>query len=475
MKKNVLILPLLFAFLFSNAQNIDFVKANPQPELIEIYAGSFASGDIDGDGDNDLLMSGQTPSRKTALYLNDGNGNFTEMENTPFINTTFSVTIFEDLDGDGDLDLFFSGNGFNIQEYTRIYLNDGSGIFTELANPSLPQFSDSGVDIADVDGDGDKDILISVRDLNDVFVADVFLNDGNAIFTPSGSTVLAPVLFGAVKFVDVESDGDADIIISGEQEDESQITKLYLNDGDGNYTAAPNMDFVQINADDISVADTDNDGDMDVLMSGSFGIEPVSFLYINDGSGNFSELASANLQQTFSGKNTFADLDNDGDQDIIIIGSQDGGLPNIYNIVYENLSNNEFIPVDTIGGEYIPAMIVDDFNGDELADVIIQGFADRTNVYWNNSTVTSIFDDLTETSSLSIFPNPSSGELTVDLENDISMFDLKIYTSGGQLAYEQSNVSGTKTELQLDLLAGIYIVRLESEKTFVTRKLVIVK
>lgn len=474
MNKCILLLPLLCLLSSFKAQTLDFTEVNPQPDLLEVYGGSFASGDIDGDGDTDLMMAGITPARKTALYLNDGSGHFIEQEDTGLPNASSSVTLFADLDEDGDLDLFYSGNGFAIQEFAHVYLNDGAGRFTLTDNPSLPQFADSGVDIADVDGDGDNDLVITVKTNSGTFIADVYLNDGNAVFTPSGDTAIGEVQFGAIAFIDVENDGDMDLIIAGEQENESNLTALYLNDGLGNYSIDNSTNFVQLSAATVEVADTDNDGDLDVLMSGTttpFGVRTI--LYLNDGFGQFSELGSVGLQQTFAGTNAFADMDNDGDQDILVIGSQEGGLPNIYNIVYENTGNNTFIPVDTLGGEYIAACVVDDFNGDALVDIIIQGFVDKTNVYWNTSALTSI-EEFTARPALNIFPNPSSGELTLDLADD-TVFDLNIYNSQGQLVYQKQQLAGTTATLQLDLPAGNYILCLKFDHAFTTRKLIITK
>ena len=474
MNRYFLALSLLLTCSLSYAQTIDFTVADPQPDLVEIYSGSSDSGDIDGDGDNDLIMSGISPSRKTALYLNDGNGNFVEVEDTPFPDASSSVTIFEDLDADGDLDLFFSGNGIGVQEFTNIYLNDGFGKFTLISNPLLPIFADSGVDIDDVDGDGDLDLLIAVKDANDDFVADVFLNNGNAVFSPLGLTVFDVVQFASVAFIDVENDGDADVIISGLQEDESVLTKFYLNDGDGNYSADTDSEFVQINADDIDVADLDDDGDLDVLMSGvSFLMGARTLLYINDGNGQLSELSTVGLQNTFAGTNVIADMDNDGDQDILIIGSQAGGLPNIFNIVYENLGDNVFTPVDTVGGEYIAACVEDDFNGDGKVDIIIQGFSELTTVYWNTSIITSL-EPLFQSDLLHIYPNPSSGELNIHMEKDISDLSLYIYTREGRLVYEQPNVSGKLNELQIDLHKGTYIVLLMSDNSILSREVLII-
>ncbi len=446
----------LFFILTSFSQTIEFTLADPQPTLIEVYGGSFASGDIDGDGDIDLLISGLDPGRETALYLNDGIGNFSEVTTIPFPEASATVSIFEDLDGDGDLDLFFSGNGQGVGEFAHIYINDGSGTFTQLVNPDIPQFQDGAVGIADVDGDGNPDILISTEDANGVFIADVYLNDGNANFTVEGITSITPVKFGALAFIDVENDGDQDVIISGLTENNDYSTRLYLNDGLGNFNVDTNSTFEQLQADDIDVADTDNDGDLDILFSGRNDDGVFTLLYVNEGNGQFDELNPTNLQQTFAGTNAIADLDNDGDQDIVIIGSQEGGLPNIFNIVYQNQGNNEFTQADMIGGEYIAACAVNDFNGDGLLDIIIQGFVDNTNVYWNSSMVLGIDEVAAGFPIATIYPNPSDGAFFVQ-SNSSQMISMELFTVEGQRIYQNNGMSGMEP-IQLNHLSeGLYL------------------
>jgi hypothetical protein len=462
MKRIPITMILLISFLENVNAQINFTLADPQPDLIEVYGGSIASGDIDNDGDQDLLMTGISPT--TALYLNDGNGNFTEVTDITIPDRVFnSVTEFEDLDGDGDLDLYISGNndgGNGI--FTRIYLNDGTGDFTQLSNPLLPQFQGKGAAIADIDGDGDLDIIISAEDKNNQFVADIYLNDGNANFTPSGSTAFTHVKFASVAFIDVENDGDQDVIISGVQANDTKLTRLYLNDGLGNYSVDTNTNFEQISADDVDVADTDNDGDLDILMSGTKDpFEVRTILYLNDGGGVFTELTTVDLQQTFAGTNAIADLDNDGDQDIVIIGSQDGGQPNIFNIVYENVGNNVFEPAITLGGEYIAACVVDDFNGDGLSDIIIQGFVDDTNFYWNtgeNLGTTDFINSQTTT----IFPNPTNDIVTISSVKD-QLQKIELYNMTGSLIFKTDLNSNIYTLNIANYPIGTYLLRILSQ------------
>lgn len=370
--KKFLLLKLSLLFIISGySQTLNFTKANPQPNLVEVYSGTFASGDIDGDGDIDLFMTGISPQRQVKLYLNDGAGLFTDVTPTAFPKSSSSQAIFKDLDNDGDLDLYYSGSATSSPSsvFTHIYRNNGSGDFTKVTNTALPNILRRGAAIADVDNDGDQDIVMTGTGSG---VSGVYLNNGNAVFTAQGNSVFAAVS-GPVAFIDMEKDGDQDVIISG-----GSSIKLYQNDGFGNFTLNTNSTFAALSGEDIDVADTDNDGDLDFLVNGS----NQNLLYTNNGSGVFTQITTT-FQPTFGGQNAVADLDNDGDQDLLIVGTQPGGLPNIYNIVYQNTGNNVFIPVDTLGGEYIADCVIDNFNGDNLKDIIIQGFAFNTNVYWN--------------------------------------------------------------------------------------------
>jgi hypothetical protein len=474
MKPALSIILLLLLNQTLKAQSISFDLANPQPDLIDIYSGSSASGDIDGDGDIDLIMTGIDPGKRTALYLNDGTGNFTEVEDTPFPNASAGLVYLEDLDGDGDLDLLFSGNGFEIQEFTHYYLNDGAGVFTYIPNNGLPPHADTGMALADLDGDEDLDLILAVRDALGELVADTYLNFGNAQFGPSESTAFTKVEFARLETLDVENDGDSDIIISGVEEDGSSSVRLYLNDGDGNFTEDTSAEFENMQADDIDALDSDGDGDMDILMSGMTGEGQIkTLLYVNNGLGAFTLLENTGIQDTFAGTNAVADLDLDGDDDLLVIGSQAGGLPNIYNIVYQNQGNNSFLPVDTVGGEYIARCSVDDFNGDDLPDLVIQGFVDNTNVYWNTTQPLSVQE--AEIGNLKIYPNPSSGVLSLDIDGYSAILSFSIYSLNGQLLYQERIDSAIRTDIALNLPSGAYLAVVQTAEGLLGRELLVIE
>ena len=437
MRKILLIQSVLLICSIGYSQTLNFTLANPQPNIMEGYSGTFASGDIDGDGDLDLFMTSNSPGKRTALYKNDGNGNFTEVTHI-FPRSAYSQAFFKDLDGDGDLDLFFSGQNEFTQNFANIYRNNGSGTFTQVPN-ALPVFI-KGAATADVDNDGDLDLAITTAT-----TAGIYLNNGNAVFTPQGNSVFTPV-DGIVQIIDIENDGDQDVIISG-----SATIKLYQNNGSGIYTLNTNSTFPQISAESIAVADTDNDGDLDLLINGNI----QNLLYINNGTGVFTAI-STNIQQTFAGNNAFADLDNDGDQDLLTVGSQAGGLPNIFNILYRNDGNNTFVQTQVLGGEYIADCILDDFNGDGLKDIIIQGFANNTNVYWNTSTL-SISEQIVTNQNIIIYPNPAQSIFNVKADTKLIGSLYAIYDNAGKIVFSGTINSENISVDMGNLSTGIYL------------------
>lgn len=414
------------------SQNINFTLANPQPAINEVYSGTILSGDLDNDGDMDLLQSGigtdiSGLAARASIFLNDGTGNFT-LQNQNFNN--FSSTeglLMSDLDNDQDLDIIITASN-----RTDFYRNNGQAQFVYVPNtPFLPSFLGDLI-AGDVDGDGDNDVIQfgkSGSGSSAPYFALLFFNNGTGTFTQSQNTPFLPFKNLKLEFIDLEGDGDLDILSFGGDINNSAQVAIFENDGSGNYSIFSNSNIAPHIADEISVGDIDNDGDQDVLISGEM-VGPKTALYINNGSGQFSELNNTLFPDIFASSNALADLDNDNDLDVVLIGSAAGGLPNIFSIIFENLGNNVFIASDSLIGAYIPANTIADFNGDGKKDIIIQGFNDNTNIYWNLSLISSVIEN--SNISFTLFPNPTTNEITVKSDYELIGTSYNVFDQFGK-------------------------------------------
>lgn len=229
---------------------------------IGINYGSIATGDLDGDSDLDLVISGISnisSSRILVSYLNDGDATFTlgqSSENdTNLIQVNYSITLIEDFDGDLDLDLFVSGNIGNSEFQADLYLNDGLGNFV-LKESNLDS-SDTNVfkgshswqqqgTSFDVEGDGDMDIILTgwcvdgLANCTGGRVADLYLNDGNGMFIDGTSSdpnyEVSEVNRSEVAAFDLNNDGLKDFVLIGDKSGTGEVAEIYRNNGDTTFT-----------------------------------------------------------------------------------------------------------------------------------------------------------------------------------------------------------------------------------------------
>ena len=219
--------------------------------------------DLDGDGDEDLVCAGHIlDGGRNQLLTNDGTGVF--MASEPFPGTAFQALV-EDIDGDGDRDVLFARGGM------QLWRNDGAGVFTDVSASQLPVGvgSPAGLAFGDVDGDGTRDLVLGASSLGDR----VLENDGLGTFT-LGATIPSGGLGSAttVALADVDADGDLDFVRG--TANYGQPT-LLLNDGFGNFTNAPlRLPVLTTFVAQMRAADLDGDGDPDVVLSG-LGVPPA--------------------------------------------------------------------------------------------------------------------------------------------------------------------------------------------------------
>lgn len=267
-------------------------------------------------------------------------------------------TCFADLDNDGDYDLF-NGTTWHRPAYpaiNNIFQNDGTGRFKDVTRtsgiPSDRTWPTRAVLALDMDSDGDLDLfcVTNYQGTKDPPEErnEIYRNDGNMEFTPidSGALFTAPCGQGATD-TDYDGDGDVDIIAANRTGD----VNILRNDGAGGFTLIPPMSIgIRHPAHDgISTADVDNDGDLDMLLAG----DDEGHLYLNDGRGAFAHKQSfANTDGYMGG---FADLDNDGDVDLVFAGDD---------LAYLNDGRGRFSP-----GPPVPVSGINDPRGIAFADI----------------------------------------------------------------------------------------------------------
>ncbi len=220
-------------FLYKGLGNGEFEKITTGTIVTDVANSSgCAWGDYDNDSYPDLYVANS--GTVSNLYHNNGDGTFTKVNAEPFISDVSSCAgaSWGDCDNDGDLDLFVSTG--QLGTYVNwFYLNNGDGTFTKVTDS--PIVSDvtwsSGSAWGDYDKDGDLDLAVSGYDGNNL----LFNNDGAGNFTKvtGNSFVTSANYFEGLAWADVDDDGDLDIFTARNNYFGGN-NAFYLNDGNGN-------------------------------------------------------------------------------------------------------------------------------------------------------------------------------------------------------------------------------------------------
>jgi hypothetical protein len=480
---------LLLLFLAS-AQVVDaqtFTEVSPAPPFEGVDRSSIAFSDVDGDGDEDVLITGNKGSLDpiAKLYTNDGAGNFTEMTGTPFEGIWAGSVAFSDVDGDGDDDVFITGGGSSFEAISKLYINDGLGNFTERTGTPFDGVSiNNSIAFSDVDSDGDSDVLITGK-ASGLYIAKLYINDGLGNFILMIGTPFEGVWASSIAFSDIDGDGDEDVLITGYNGSDERISKLYINDGLGNFTERTGTPFYGVDFSSIAFSDVDSDGDEDVLITGrNSSFEQISKLYTNDGLGNFTERTGTPFESVYFSSIAFSDVDGDGDQDVLITGqnSSDVQISKLYtNDGLGNFTEMAGTPFDEV---YASSIAFSDVDGDGDEDVLITGEngsdEEIAKLYTNDGMVSSN-DDLKTENSLGflLFPNPSaSGTIYLNYDSvnrgDIT---IKVYSVNGVLLRQQRELAVTGQQVfPIDissLIKGGYLIELDDGKSRGVAKVIV--
>jgi len=162
-----------YCMLYHNADSL----FNPlKTNIIPLKNSTIAVGDVDSDGDNDLLIMGETNTGRptTRLFRNERNGIF-KITSTNFIGVRSGFADWSDMDHDGDQDLLISGESAH-GAVSKVYRNDRAAGFTDIQAAIIPLYTSDG-EWGDYDSDGDQDVLISGLSTDYKYYSKIYRND----------------------------------------------------------------------------------------------------------------------------------------------------------------------------------------------------------------------------------------------------------------------------------------------------------
>ena len=256
---------------------------------------SMVAGDMDADGDLDIVLGNERQANATyiessqdVVYFNDGRGNFGESARALFgngLDNTYAVAV-GDLDNDGDLDIVSA----NYTGQNMVYFNSNATFAEGRAFGPLGSKT-RALAVGDVDGDGDYDLVAG----NDGQASVVYRNDGAGNFNWIGSVQPfgAPTTTTqAVGLADLDTDGDLDLVTGNY----NQANVIYLNNGVGDfYAGALNCAALLANVRcfgsagnktrSLSIGDINDDNQLDIAVANE---NQINAVYINDGLSNFA-------------------------------------------------------------------------------------------------------------------------------------------------------------------------------------------
>lgn len=470
MKKTITLLTFLYAAtMFSQ----NFTVATDTP-FIGTTDGSAHLVDVDGDGDLDFFNTGDQGGSGfqgiAQLFTNDGSGTFTLVTGTPFPGVESVGSEFADIEGDGDLDLILTGS-ISGGRIAHLYLNDGTGSFALDASQPFKDVSVGDVIIEDLDGDSDLDVIISgYNTAAEARITEVYKNDGAnpavfTIFTASPAFALANE--GDVDVTDTDGDGDLDLLITGD-DGPGELTKFYTNDGTGIFTedATASALFTDMRDSDADFADVDGDGDQDLLINGRFGSsDREAELYLNDGNGTFALAAGTPFIGGNAGTVDFFDADNDGDMDVLLSGYENS-TPHRNTRLYSNDGDGNFTEEisEAITGINNADIAIGDIDGNLTKDIVIVGYSNTriAELYTNSGASLSIIDNAEVLNGISIYPIPSKEELYVRSEQS-NIRNMQVFDVTGSLV---KNIILNNSKMDVSSLPkGLYVLKINFETT----------
>ncbi|MCP4176815.1 MAG: T9SS type A sorting domain-containing protein [bacterium] len=506
--------------VYKNNGNLTFTEQN-QINLTGVYNGSVAWQDYNNDEYQDILITGLTEDGTnpvSKIYKNNRDGTFTEQTQIELRNVYQSSVAWGDFNNDNYPDLLLTGNASTglSEPVSIIYKNKGDGTFSEHTKKEI-DYTDmfhridtltgvyfSSVTWGNYNGDDYPDILLTGESKGQNGetnpISKIYKNNKDETFEEQTHINLTGVKEGAVAWGDYNNDTHTDILLTGKSANSTPISKIYKNDGDGNYYAV-NVNLPGVYESSVTWLDFDNDDDLDILLAGKidfstsitkiyenkggdtfdeistnlpildyglvtavgyneaykfqylfFSGEGYSYIYENDGDGTFTSIIP-DLSDDWFGSADWGDFNDDGRLDLLVSSGDS-------TIVFRNDGSDIFTRiVIATSGIYEGDAIWGNFAGDEKLDFLLSGLDDGGyplfKIYRNDGN-----DNFTEITTTGVqssydFSSTACADLNKDGQMDVLIAGTDYFGNKKSRIYK-NNGNTTFSELKQRILPNLY-------------------
>jgi len=416
---------------FAAAQAVPLLPASAGSE------GKFAIADVNKDGKPDLIVvvATNTSNSKIAVFLGNGDGTFqpgivsvgpSNTNSFPGLDAQMGIA---DFDGDGAVDIIVS----DLANDTLSFLSgDNQGHFT-LKNTWFDGNNPRDIHFADLNGDGNLDFVAQGGLSSSI---SVYLGNGNGAFK-QGVTYTGPHFISSMVLNDINHDGHLDLVVSGF----NNTVDILLGNGDGTFsnTSAGGSSYAGVGPNVVAVSDFDGDGTLDIAVASHNGIGILL------GLGNLTYQAASEFPVgPFPYNLAIGDFNADGHIDYAVVTA--GGIALLFGNAGGTLQSADAYDV----GYQVTGAASGDFNGDKFPDVAVgvSGFAPRILLGKGDGTFTITPDQAQPTINLNTLSTTSVGDINGDHKLDLLI-------SQGNAYLELGNGDGTFGALSAFSVPGV--------------------